>query len=510
MKTKTLIMTLSLALVSFVVHAQDSNIWVTSHPLDANTCYVENMMQQRNGDIITHVFMANRDNYYNTQVLGVYVLKMSPSTLQVTDSLFLADTVPPFYLYAQDPRGEGNIRANIEPNGEGNTQLRIAHFTDDDLHIDHEYDVVVPLCEGTAFDDAYSYMLDCQGNLIMKYYKENGGVTEGHIARYDVEGNLLCDAIIPESQYYIRTMEVFNESPLEYCQWVKGINGNLNFYVLDSTFQLKNTYVIQKLIDESVNPIIQEYFDFYSSNSNSTFVVPDGDDVLVAAYYERYEEDTINPSLEFGVAAARYNLRTMQRKALVRFNDYPGLQARAKCFGFQKMPDGTVYLLYREVGMPLKYWMTVVKMDSNLNVEWKRYCATPEELMNVEPFGTLLSITVEDGEGSVNGFVCSETYPEGVIHLILTHDGIPASVDSAIEVRPYCFYPNPTHDALYLQYSPDVQPRQIEFYDLQGRMVCTQRNGLESIDMSQLSVGTYTMRITMEDGKTFSDKVVKE
>ena len=55
----------------------------------------------------------------------------------------------------------------------------------------------------------------------------------------------------------------------------------------DSTFQLKNTYVINKIINESINPHIQERFDFYSSNSNSTFVVPDGDDVLVAAYYER-------------------------------------------------------------------------------------------------------------------------------------------------------------------------------------------------------------------------------
>ena len=508
MKTKTLIMTLSLALVSFVARAQESNTCVTFNPLEANRTSVENMMQQRNGDIITHVFMANRDPHvYNTQILGVYVIKMSPFTLQVTDSLFLADTVPPCYLYARNPRGEGNIRANIEPDSEGNTQLRIAHFTDDDLRIDHEFDVVVPLCEGIALDDVFSYMLDCQGNLIMKYYKENDGGTEGHIVRYDVEGNLLCDAIIPESYYYIRTMEVFSESPLEYCQWRKGANGHLNFYVLDSTFQLKNTYVINKLINESMNPHIQERFDFYSSNSNSTFVIPDGEDVLVAAYYER---EALDASPEFGVAAARYNLRTMQRKALVKFNDYPGLEASAKCFGFQKMSDGTVYLLYREEGMPVKYWMTVVKMDSNLNVEWKRYCETPEELMNVDPFGTQLSITVEDGEGNVNGFVCSETYPDGIIHLFLTHDGIPATGVGGIEVRPYAYYPNPTHDALHLQYSPDVQPKQIEFFDLQGRLVHTQSKAFESIDMSQLPTGTYTMRVTLEDGKSYSDKVVKE
>ena len=86
------------AFAALAAHAQESNTQVTSNPLEANRCSIENMMQQRNGDIITHVFMANLDDQSNTQVLGVYVLKMSPTTLQVTDSLFLADTVPPFYL----------------------------------------------------------------------------------------------------------------------------------------------------------------------------------------------------------------------------------------------------------------------------------------------------------------------------------------------------------------------------------------------------------------------------
>ena len=71
-------------------------------------------------------------------------------------------------------------------------------------------------------------------------------------------------------------------------------------------------------------------------------------------------------------------------------------------------------------------------------------------------------------------------------------------------------YPNPARDQLRLQYSPDVQPKLVEFYDLQGRLVRAQSQGLESLDMSQLPTGTYTMRVTMEDGQTFSDKVVKE
>ena len=82
--------------------------------------------------------------------------------------------------------------------------------------------------------------------------------------------------------------------------------------------------------------------------------------------------------------------------------------------------------------------------------------------------------------------------------------------ESGIEVRPYCFYPNPVKSQLQMQFSPDVQPKQVELYDMQGRLLRTQRSSFGSIDMSQLPAGAYMLRVTLEDGKVFSDKVVKE
>ena len=61
-----------------------------------------------------------------------------------------------------------------------------------------------------------------------------------------------------------------------------------------------------------------------------------------------------------------------------------------------------------------------------------------------------------------------------------------------------------------LVYSPDVTPAQIEIYDLQCRLVRMQSKGLESVDMHGLIVGQYLMKVTMKDGKVYSDKVVKE
>ena len=89
-------------------------------------------------------------------------------------------------------------------------------------------------------------------------------------------------------------------------------------------------------------------------------------------------------------------------------------------------------------------------------------------------------------------------------------DGLLSLPEAEDQVRPYDNYPNPVKAQLLMQFSPDVQPAQIELYDLQGRLVRTQSKAFENIDMSQLPAGTYTLRVTMEDGESYSDKVVKE
>ncbi|MBR3491506.1 MAG: T9SS type A sorting domain-containing protein, partial [Bacteroidales bacterium] len=99
---------------------------------------------------------------------------------------------------------------------------------------------------------------------------------------------------------------------------------------------------------------------------------------------------------------------------------------------------------------------------------------------------------------------------QGFTYFFLTHDGTVGVNESGMEIRPYCFYPNPVQAQLQMQFSPDVKPKQVELYDLQGRLVRMQSSGFESVDMSRLPAGAYMLRVTLEDEKVFSDKVVKE
>ena len=108
------------------------------------------------------------------------------------------------------------------------------------------------------------------------------------------------------------------------------------------------------------------------------------------------------------------------------------------------------------------------------------------------------------------GAYCEENNTVYVLAFKVLADGTLSCPETEISVRPYMFYPNPAQDQLHLNYSPDVEPAQIELYDLQGRLVRSQGSGLESLSLQGLAPGQYVMKVTMADGTVFSDKVVKE
>ena len=96
------------------------------------------------------------------------------------------------------------------------------------------------------------------------------------------------------------------------------------------------------------------------------------------------------------------------------------------------------------------------------------------------------------------------------VFYLFVNDDYDALDEQDIIIRPYTFYPNPAQSELHLIYSPDVQPARIELYDLQGRLLQTQTQNLESIGLEGLAAGQYLMKVTLKDGKTFTDKVAKE
>ena len=488
------------ALAISTVRAQNNDMYsIMYHDWAGYRYSVHGLMQQRDGDFIISTWVwPNSD----VNPLGNIFYKMSPSTLTITDSLFLEDSIPTFF-FTPNPHGEGNIRTQVKYHEEcDSTFLHISHFPDDDLNVNPEEDILVPLCEGLALGKVSC--VDSRGDLILQYAKQRDIIHDDIFAtRIGLDGTLKCQTLLYENESNgPGSLFVFQESPMKYYQWGYSDHypyENLVIYVLDTLFN-KNPVIINSTLSETNCEYLLVQYD--------TEVIPiGGDDVLVAAEYVHEG----NPQNEYGVVVAKYDLRTMQLKGFVTFNDYPN-QYDTKCLGFKMMTDGTVYFLYKEIGYPNASFIAV-KMDTNLNVEWKRFCKTDDIVIGWLQY----PILCKDEQGEENGIAwIGEALKEGddnngFVYLYFNHDGPVNGLDNiGIEVRPYCFYPNPVQDQLNMQYSPDVQPAQVELYDLQGRLVRTQRGNFEHIDMSQLPGGTYTMRVTMEDGTVYSDKVVKE
>ena len=70
--------------------------------------------------------------------------------------------------------------------------------------------------------------------------------------------------------------------------------------------------------------------------------------------------------------------------------------------------------------------------------------------------------------------------------------------------------PNPVGNELSILFSPDVNPTRVELYDAQGRLVTSQAASLESVNTTDLKAGLYTVKVTFDDGKTYSDTVIKK
>ena len=145
-----------------------------------------------------------------------------------------------------------------------------------------------------------------------------------------------------------------------------------------------------------------------------------------------------------------------------------------------------------------------MKTDLDLNSIWERRyilgndCHLPIFILSTTDGGCLITGFIHKGEERV------------LFVLKVTTDGLLKVPDRGIMDYPYRLFPNPVDDRLNIHYSPDVTPKAVELYDLQGRLTKTQDSDLESVGMENLPAGNYTLRVLLDDGKIFTEKVVKQ
>ena len=195
-------------------------------------------------------------------------------------------------------------------------------------------------------------------------------------------------------------------------------------------------------------------------------------------------------------------------------HDNDSARALACCQGMDNI-EGGHFFICNGVYDP-RFWqggeiegrnrIVVTKADGDGNTVWRRYYEFEDQVFH--PCSVMAS---EDDGCVVIGRCWTEDHATAEVFAIkFFSDGSLSVPELNAQVRPYLFYPNPAQDQLHLQYSPDVQPACIELFDLQGRLVSKQSQGFEQIGLQGLAPGQYLMKVTMEDGNSFTEKVVKE
>ncbi len=479
---------------------------IIPHIASSTECmHLGQIMQQRNGDLVTSTLLMNcgETGADPPTSVGTIFHKVSRQGIALIDTLYMDCVVPPdrpqYYMMAQDPSGEGNISAGIETDGYNNW-LRISRFTDESLEVMPEQDITVPLPPGELFDHPQSVFLDhlC-GDLWLRYNVLTDDMTYNrYVERYGLDGTLK-NRFIDLPFEFNRTFGVFHDEPMEMFLWDGG-HSSVEIEVFDEDFNLIDSFHIDTIVIPDSIPVEPGKDTVFLESRMARKLVVDDEDIVIASDYLTFYYGQPYEEWEEGVAVMRYDKRKHTLKA-IRFFESP----MAQIVGLENTGDGGVYLVYRE-----QWHLLAMKLDEALEDIWSL------QIPFSNSASTFTSSSIQLGaNGDGHGIAVfgssydDETDTAGCFYLIV-NDEMWGVGESAPEVRPYAYWPNPAKDALHLQYSPDVKPTQIELYDLQGRLVRSQRNGLETLSLQGLAPGTYTMRVALEDGTVFTDKVVKE
>jgi hypothetical protein len=374
------------------------------------------------------------------------------------------------------------------------------------------------LLGGRSFMDSHGDIVFCSWPL---HFDPNG---------YSEWSNMLYIRFSPEGD-----LLATGESP--YTSWLfYSAQGDL-FEYKDGTGDYGQTFVGQP--EGYNNPPVffvrmnRDFTDFHTRDLVENITIDSTDGILIGEYYaESFAVSLYDGTKFLSTRGERWDgwnidlrddvivfMRLDQNDSIVSLSFIPhdndSVRTLAFCHGMDESDEGAFFVCNGVYDRrPWQYQgeidglnrFTVTKTDADGNIIWSRFYEDGEHVF--QPCSVMA--TSDEGCLVTGRYWTLDQTEANLFVLKFFADGSLSVPEMEDFIRPYYFYPNPAKEQLHIQFSPDVQPAQVELYDLQGRLVRTQNKDFGSIDLSQLPSGTYTMRVILEDGKVYSDKVVKE
>ena len=372
-------------------------------------------------------------------------------------------------------------------------------FVDADLNINN--DITVPLY---AIDASIYYftidpwIIDPQGDFIISFWSDN----EHHLRRIGRDGTLKTardGSPIFAPNYETEVQQPGGDSLLLYSEMGFGVftESPLTYYLMGGYYPASGPWpIIGYFFDADFNLIGRHLYKQLDENmgydgGNNEHIVPLEDDTYLIAV----QTARLSPTAG-GVGVARLDMDHNLIKASPMF----GL---SHCFPRQTLvaDDGSVYQLYDKQN---QYKASLVRLDNDLNLNWEIDLPGNQVIAYI---GTSL-ITLKNGDIAV-GYI-GRRYSRYCAYIVTLRDDYDNTPETTSNKKPFTLYPNPVKNQLNLRFEDGVEPESVELYNLAGCLVATRRNNIQSIDMNKMSSGVYTLRVTMKDGTSYHEKVIKE
>ena len=393
-------------------------------------------------------------------------------------------------------------------------------FFDDDLNFNDELEVTFPVPE--EITDGVFCILDSNDDIILTYW--NWAESETCFARYGLDGTLkhtkaYHDSIMPitDPLGYVRYdgLRQNGNNPLGYDYYGTNVKdflmqeGTVWGYELDSLFNIRHSFKL----NDSVSGY--PYYYYYTINPYSDLMISQGDGT---AYFSR--NIRWQPT-RWGTVIQKVNEHSEVIDE-VQFQPCPRLYNQVKGINMEKDRDGNICYSFFGLDMDSCHYVATVKVDPDLNILWERYALrmrAPYQEFMCEPTTMKVfddgAVLVFGQTYAINWDFNNQSNPNNQpllrgLFLTLMYDEIENVGEMENAFRPYLAYPNPVHDQICLHYSPDVQPKALELYDMQGRLIRKHKDNFEYFDMEGLVAGQYVLKIIFQDGTTYSEKIIKK
>ena len=464
------------------------------------------IQENKDGTLLVGMVCCNNPDLYNPKYL---IYKTTPdgeilATLNINTPdgmegeyfiMSIAEFLGKHFLF-RNATTDSYIVANHYRNMIDNDHYFRMVSIDADLNVNNDISIQVAQDDEGLFTWD-KWFIDTQNDFIVSFWTDN----VFHVMRIGQDGAVEIDREIselfpehglgnqPDTVLYYSSFGVYSETPLTY-------------YKLGGYRTASNKWPVHcYFFDEDFNITGTHWFESYDgeilfNGGNIEHIVPlDENSYLLASKMEY-------PNNEAGSALVKYdrNHNPICISPELGDDSYP--------LGTVITDDNTIYQAYVNNENSSES-ISLACLNNALELQWD--IALPGLLWE----GLLgASIMAQPNKDIIIGFQSEGYNDEDEFYtsiFVYTVHNTPANVPENTAIKyPFTLYPSPVKDILSLNFDDGVEPESIELYDLQGRLVSTKQNGLENIDMGGISAGVYTLRVTMKNGTSYREKIVKQ